>query len=59
MKHFKFYNKHDVLNLTRMRRFETKLGESVHVLADGRPRNPEFFGSAYKAAGLGSREDHL
>lgn len=34
MKHFKFYNKHDVLNLTRMRRFETKLGESVHVLAD-------------------------
>ena len=34
MKHFKFYNKHDVLNLTRIRRFETKLGESVQVIAD-------------------------
>jgi formiminoglutamase len=34
MKHFKFYSKHDVLNLTRIRRFETKLGESVHVLPE-------------------------
>ena len=34
IKHFKFYSKHDVLNLTRIRRFETKLGESVHVLPD-------------------------
>src|SRR6185295_20324437 len=34
MKHFKFYNKHDVLNLTRIRRFETKLGESIHVIPD-------------------------
>ena len=34
MKHFKFYNKHDVLNLTRIRRFETKLGESVHVVPE-------------------------
>jgi len=34
MKHFKFYNKHDVLNLTRMRRFETKLGETVQILPD-------------------------
>lgn len=34
MKHFKYYNKHDVLNLTRIRRFETKLGESVHVIAE-------------------------
>ena len=37
MKHFKFYNKHDVLNLTRIRRFETKLGESVQVLPDVLP----------------------
>jgi len=34
MKHFKFYNKHDVLNLTRIRRFETKLGETVQVIPD-------------------------
>ncbi len=32
MQHFKFYNKQDVLSLTRIRRFETKLGERVKVL---------------------------
>ena len=34
MSHFKFYNKHDVLSLTRIRRFETKLGERLQVLVD-------------------------
>src|SRR5688572_5301284 len=34
MKHFKFYNKQDVLSLTRVRRFETKLGEMVQVIRD-------------------------
>jgi formiminoglutamase len=34
MKHFIFYNKHDILNMTHIRRFETKLGESVQVLPD-------------------------
>lgn len=34
MKHFKFYNKHDVLSLTKIRRYETKLGERVQV-SDG------------------------
>ena len=34
MSHFKFYNKQDVLSLTRIRRFETKLGERMQVLAD-------------------------
>ena len=29
MNHFKFYNKEDILYLTRLRRFETKLGERV------------------------------
>ena len=29
--HFKFYDKEDTLSLTRMRRFETKLGERIHV----------------------------
>ncbi|TCJ19384.1 arginase [Flaviaesturariibacter flavus] len=32
--HFKFYKKDDILSLTRIRRFETKLGEQVHVLHD-------------------------
>lgn len=31
MQHFKYYNKQDVLSLTRIRRFETKLGEQVKV----------------------------
>lgn len=29
MKHFKFYNKQDILTLTRIRKFETKLGETI------------------------------
>lgn len=31
MQHFKFYNKQDVLYFTKIRRFETKLGELVKV----------------------------
>ncbi len=34
MQHFKFYDKQDILYLTRLRRFETKLGERVRVLTD-------------------------
>lgn len=32
MQRFRFYNKEDVLTLTKIRRFETKLGERVQVL---------------------------
>jgi formiminoglutamase len=32
--HFKTYNKQDVLSLTKVRRFETKLGERVQTLMD-------------------------
>jgi len=35
MKHFKFYNKQDILYLTRIRRYETKLGEQVKVPVNG------------------------
>jgi formiminoglutamase len=34
MKHFKFYDKQDILFLTRIRRFETKLGEQLQVIKD-------------------------
>jgi len=34
MKHLKLYNKQDILSLTRLRRFETRLGERLQVLAD-------------------------
>lgn len=33
MKHFKFYDKQDVLSLTKIRRYETKLGERVQLSA--------------------------
>lgn len=31
LQHFRFYSKEDVLSLTRLRRFETKVGEQVQV----------------------------
>src|SRR5690349_2103011 len=34
MKHFIYYTKQDVLSLTKIRRFETKLGENLQVIAD-------------------------
>ena len=34
VKHFKFYNKTDILYLTRLRRFETKLGERIQAVPD-------------------------
>jgi len=32
--HFKFYNKQDILSLTQIRKFETKLGERINCLKD-------------------------
>ncbi|MBC7904580.1 MAG: formimidoylglutamase [Gemmatimonadaceae bacterium] len=32
--HFKFYDKQDILSLTKIRRFETKIGELIHVIRD-------------------------
>lgn len=34
MQHFRFYTKQDILSLTRMRKFETKLGERVQTVSD-------------------------
>lgn len=34
MKHFKVYSRQDVLSLTKVRRFETKLGEQLQVITD-------------------------
>ena len=35
MKHFKFYSKEDILSLTKVRRFETRMGERVRFLKPG------------------------
>lgn len=34
MKHFKYYDKQDILSLTKLRKFETRLGECIQVIAD-------------------------
>jgi len=34
MQHLKIYNKQDILSLTKIRRFETKLGERINVVQD-------------------------
>lgn len=34
MKHFKVYSRQDILSLTKVRKFETKLGERLQILAD-------------------------
>jgi formiminoglutamase len=34
LNHFKFYKKQDLLNQTRLRRYETKLGEKLRVVED-------------------------
>lgn len=39
MNHFVFYTKQDILSFTKIRRFETKLGERIQVIAD--PANLE------------------
>jgi formiminoglutamase len=41
MQHFKFYNKQDILSLTRLRRYETKLGERLLCVND--PLAAEIF----------------
>jgi formiminoglutamase len=35
MKHFKFYSKADILSLTKVRRFETRMGERLQFLKPG------------------------
>ncbi|MFZ1529185.1 MAG: formimidoylglutamase [Ferruginibacter sp.] len=35
MQHFKFFNKKDILSLTKVRRYETKLGERLQSLPEG------------------------
>lgn len=43
--HFRFYSKQDILSVTKIRRFETKLGERVQTLSD-----PEHLEGALKTS---------
>jgi formiminoglutamase len=57
MSHFKAYIKQDVLYLTKLRRFETKIGERVQVLADPANLEQSIASSSAKYVLLGIPED--
>lgn len=56
-RHFKFYDKQDTLFLTKIRRFETKLGERVHVIKDKTQLEQSLEASTAKYVLLGVPED--
>ena len=57
MQHLKIYNKHDVLLLTKLRRFETKLGEHLQVLSDTKHIERSIENSSAKFVLFGVPED--
>lgn len=57
MNHFKFYSKDDILSLTKVRRFETRIGERIGYLK-GEKEWPEVLeGSAARYVLIGIPED--
>ncbi|HAO45839.1 MAG TPA: formimidoylglutamase [Ferruginibacter sp.] len=57
MKHFSFYSKEDILSLTKVRRFETKIGERLQYLRSGEEWPEVIQQSAAKYVILGIPED--
>ncbi|MCC6692560.1 MAG: arginase, partial [Chitinophagaceae bacterium] len=57
MKHFKFYSKKDILSLTRVRRFETKLGERIQCIPENADWPEVLAQSSAKYVLLGIPED--
>jgi formiminoglutamase len=57
MQRFRFYTKEDVLTLTKIRRFETKLGERVQVLQNVQDAEASIKESTAKYVLLGIPED--
>ena len=57
MSHFKFYNKQDILSVTRIRRFETKLGERIQVIKDPNSLEVSLQNSSASFVLLGIPED--
>jgi len=57
MKHFKFYSKNDILSITKIRRFETKLGERILHLRSGDDWPEALSQSSAKYVLLGIPED--
>jgi len=57
MQHLKVYNKQDLLTLTRLRRFETKLGERLRVVSNAQDLNRSLNESTAKYVIVGVPED--
>ncbi len=57
MKHFKYYNKQDVLTLTRVRKFETKLGERIKCFSENLPLEEAIKQTSCKYILFGLPED--
>jgi len=57
MKQFKFYNKEDILSLTAVRRFETRLGERIKYLKDNTDWSTQLAQSTAKYVLIGIPED--
>ena len=57
VRHLKVYNKSDILSLTKLRRFETKLGERIQHIHDGANLEKEIAGSDAKYVLFGIPED--
>jgi len=57
MRHLKVYNKQDVLSLTRLRRFETKLGERLQIIRNAADIEMSIAASSAKYVLFGIPED--
>ena len=56
-RYFKFYNKEDILSITKVRRFETKIGERMQVIADSNNLDESLASSSAKYVLVGIPED--
>ncbi len=57
MQRFRFYNKEDILKLTKIRRFETKLGERIQSISNSKALEPALQASSAKFVLFGIPED--
>lgn len=57
MKHFKVYSRQDILSLTKVRKFETKLGERLQIIADKVDLHESLSNSSAQYILFGIQED--
>ena len=57
LRHLKVYSKQDILSLTKLRRFETKLGERLQVISDGTHMEESIANSTARYVLFGIPED--